>query len=106
MLTDNPVVAWQEFDTVPALDRVGPHTTVAELAAAAIATAATSLAAHEPGLRTGSDPEDVHQARVETRRLRARLLTLRPVLDQTWVAEVNGELKWLAQALGAVRDTD
>lgn len=106
MLTENPVVAGHNRDALPSLDRVGPHTSVAELAAAVIATAATSLAGHEAGLRRGTAPEDVHQARVATRRLRARLRTLRPVLDEAWVAEVNVELKWLAEVLGAVRDTD
>jgi len=62
--------------------------------------------AHDPGVRLGGDDEDVHQARVATRRLRSDLATFRPLLDETWVAEVRAELYWVAGELGAVRDAD
>ncbi|MDQ6617677.1 MAG: CHAD domain-containing protein [Actinomycetota bacterium] len=51
-------------------------------------------------------PEDVHKTRVATRRLRAQVRTLRPVLARPWVDHVNGEMKWFAAALGEVRDAD
>jgi CHAD domain-containing protein len=86
--------------------QLGHESTVADLAGAMFARAAVTLAEREPGLRHQGDPEDVHQARVALRRLRAELRTLRPVLDRSWADELNGELKWLAAALGQVRDTD
>ena len=64
------------------------------------------LLAHDPGVRLGDDPEDVHQARVATRRLRSDLRTFRPVVDAAWSEPLRDELKWLGGLLGAVRDTE
>jgi CHAD domain-containing protein len=58
------------------------------------------------GARLGDHPEDVHQARVATRRLRSDLRTFRAFIDAEWVSEIRDELRWLAGRLGAVRDTD
>ncbi len=52
------------------------------------------------------DPEDVHQARVVTRRLRADLKTFRPVLDPVWYRHTQADLKWFGAILGAARDLD
>lgn len=63
------------------------------------------LLAHEPGTRLGEDIEELHQMRVATRRLRAAMSAFEPVLPP----ELHGlrdELRWLAAALGAVRDLD
>jgi CHAD domain-containing protein len=57
----------------------------------------------EAGTRTG-DVDAVHDMRVATRRLRSALRTFRPVLRR-W-QPVRDELKWLATALGGVRDRD
>jgi CHAD domain-containing protein len=48
----------------------------------------------------------VHQARVATRRLRADLKALLPLLDKSAVDLLRDELAWLGQSLGAVSDTD
>lgn len=69
-----------------------------------IASAVASLMRHDPGVRLGDDPEDVHRARVATRRLRSQLRTLRPLLDPSWSNPLRDELRWLAGGLGAVRD--
>ena len=45
------------------------------------ASRSTALVSHDPGTRLGSDPEDLHQLRVATRRLRAFLRAARPLLD-------------------------
>lgn len=63
------------------------------------------LLRHDVGARMG-DVEGVHQARVATRRLRSDLRTFAPVLDQAWATHLRAELKWLAAALGEVRDAD
>lgn len=60
------------------------------------------LRAHAPDL----DAEDVHQARVATRRLRSDLKSFGPVLDPLWVAHTRAELAWLGELLGKVRDAD
>jgi CHAD domain-containing protein len=59
---------------------------------------------HDPGVRLGDDPEDVHRARVATRRLRSQLRSFRTVLQAEWSDPLRDELRWLADQLGAVRD--
>lgn len=61
---------------------------------------------HEPGTRTGEDPEDLHQMRVSVRRMRAVLQAARPLLDREWADGLRAELGWLGRALGPVRDLD
>jgi CHAD domain-containing protein len=61
---------------------------------------------HEAGVRTGEDPEAVHQARVATRRIRSTLRTFSKLLDEEWTDRLRADLKWLANLLGEVRDTD
>jgi inorganic triphosphatase YgiF len=58
------------------------------------------MLAHDPGVRVGDDPEDLHQLRVATRRLRSVLKTAAPILDATWVSEMRDELAWLGGELG------
>ncbi len=72
----------------------------------AIAASVTRILLHDPGVGIGDDPEDVHQARVGTRRLRSDLRTFAPLLDDVWVRSRRRELAWLAGCLGAVRDAD
>ena len=72
----------------------------------AIAAGSERLRRHAAAIPTSEDPEDVHQARVATRRLRSDLRTLAPHLDEEWVTNIRGELKWLGEVLGAVRDAD
>ena len=87
----------------PPLDFASTPTDVVR---AAIARSTARLLAHDPGVRLGDDPEDVHQARVATRRMRSDLRTFRRVLDEDWDESMRDELKWLGGLLGAVRDTD
>ena len=61
---------------------------------------------HEPKAWEGLDPEGVHQMRVCTRRLRAAFRAFRDVLPANAVRSINRELKWVAAALGRVRDLD
>jgi CHAD domain-containing protein len=71
-----------------------------------LATGTLRLFRHEAGVRTGEDPEAVHQARVATRRIRSTLRTFSELLDEEWTDRLRGDLKWLADLLGQVRDTD
>ena len=67
------------------------------------------LLAHDWQLRLAlPDPtvDDVHQARVATRRLRSDLKTFGVVLDPLWREHVRSELKWLGAVLGELRDRD
>ncbi|HEY7399787.1 MAG TPA: CHAD domain-containing protein [Actinomycetota bacterium] len=72
----------------------------------ALAAPTLRLIEQDDDVRAGEDPEAVHQARVATRRLRANLGTLRPLLDAEAVERLRAELSWLGGALGDVRDLD
>jgi CHAD domain-containing protein len=64
------------------------------------------ILAHDPGTRRGDDPEDLHQLRVATRRLRAFLRAARPLVEESWADELRAELSWLGSELGPARDLD
>ncbi|HEV7861140.1 MAG TPA: CYTH and CHAD domain-containing protein [Acidimicrobiia bacterium] len=85
---------------------VAPDSTMGEVVRAAVGNALARVVAHDPGVRLGDDPEDVHQARVGTRRMRSDLRTFRPLLDPEWVAGLRDEAGWYAALLGDVRDTE
>jgi triphosphatase len=79
--------------------------TTGELALEALRRNAQAFMARAPGATAGVDPEDVHQMRVATRRLRAALRIFSDVLPPE-AGRLNDELKWIAAQLGAVRDLD
>jgi CHAD domain-containing protein len=84
-----------------------PHeATAGQIVSLAIARAVARLLANDLAIRLDLGPEGVHQARVSTRRLRSDLKTFAGLLDPGWVGPVRDELRWLAAALGEVRDAD
>jgi CHAD domain-containing protein len=85
---------------------LGPESSVAEVVRGAIAAGVIRLLRHDAGVRLGEDIEDVHQARVATRRMRSDLRTFRHVVDPEWDAALRAELGWLGGELGTVRDLD
>jgi CHAD domain-containing protein len=89
-----------EVDPIP----VSSASTTGELARHIIAVSVASLMRHDPGVRLGDDPEDVHRARVATRRLRSQLRTFRTLLDPEWANALREDLRWLGAGLGSVRD--
>jgi CHAD domain-containing protein len=89
-----------EVDPIP----VFPTSTAGELVRHVIAVSVASLMRHDPGVRLGDDPEDVHRARVATRRLRSQLRTFRSMLDLEWANALREDLRWLGAGLGSVRD--
>lgn len=88
------------------LVQLGDDATAGEVVRAAIANSVARLMQHDPGVRLGDDMEQVHQARVATRRLRSDMRTFRTLIDEQWGSELRDRLKWLADLLGAVRDRD
>ena len=72
----------------------------------AIALQRDRLALHDPGLRLGEDPENLHQHRVAARRTRAFLRAARKQLDPDWRRSLSAELGELGQVTGPVRDLD
>jgi CHAD domain-containing protein len=77
-----------------------------EHVAAALREQYAAIVRHDPGTRLGRDPEELHQMRVATRRMRAILRAARPLLDPEWVRSLRAEVGWLGGALGPVRDLD
>jgi CHAD domain-containing protein len=89
-----------------ALADLAPEASAGELLSACLARSTARLVAHDPGVRMGGDPEDLHQARVATRRLRSDLRTFAPLADPAWVAHLRDEAGWVAGPLGRARDAD
>jgi CHAD domain-containing protein len=84
---------------------VGPESSMGDLAYAVLRRQLAVLREKEPGTRLGEDPEELHDMRVATRRLRAALdifVDVLPVRARTY----REELRWLAAVLGDVRDLD
>jgi CHAD domain-containing protein len=65
-----------------------------------------ALLAHDPGVRLGDDPENLHKHRVAARRARASLRTARNYLDPEWRRPLVGALRELGEVTGPVRDLD
>jgi triphosphatase len=63
------------------------------------------MLAHEPGVRLGEDPEELHDMRVATRRLRAALKLYKESLPKR-AERYERDLRFFASALGDVRDLD
>jgi triphosphatase len=84
---------------------IGPDMNLGELAYAVLRRQLAVLREKEPGTRLGEDPEELHDMRVATRRLRAALDLFAEVLPIR-TRNFRGELGWLAGVLGAVRDLD
>lgn len=51
-------------------------------------------------------PDSVHQMRVAARRLRSTLATFAPLMIPEAATPLREELKWIANELGAIRDTE
>jgi CHAD domain-containing protein len=84
---------------------VSPGSSMGDLAFAVLRRQLGVLRAKEPGTRLGEDPEELHDMRVATRRLRAALdlfVGVLPVRARTF----RDELSWVAAVLGHVRDLD
>lgn len=69
-------------------------------------TQRVALLAHDPGVRLGDDPENLHRHRVAARRARASLRVARRYLDPEWRRPLNQALRELGEATGPVRDLD
>lgn len=92
-----------KIDLGPTL--VDREATIGELADAVLRRQLGALLSHEPGTRLGDDPEELHDMRVATRRLRAAIAFFSQALP-TQLVSLSSELAWLASLLGAVRDLD
>lgn len=90
----------------PVVPTLRKSSSAAEVVRAAIASSVLRILRHDAGVRLGDDPEDVHQVRVATRRLRSDLRTFRALVPQDWADPLRDDLKWVGREVGAVRDAD
>jgi CHAD domain-containing protein len=79
--------------------------TLGETAYAILRRHFAALLSNEPGTRLGDDPEELHDMRVAVRRLRAAMRLFAEALPAR-AARLRQELRWVAGALGEVRDLD
>jgi len=86
----------------PTVSRNDPAASVVQ---ARLQQQVTELLSRDPLARRDA-PDGVHKMRVAVRRLRNALATFRPFLVREQGDEVRAELKWLADALGGVRDAE
>jgi triphosphatase len=84
---------------------VSSGSTLGDLAYAVLRKNFEAMLVHEPGTRLGEDPDDLHDMRVATRRMRAALSLFKEALPVR-AQHVRDELGWLGRELGAVRDLD
>jgi CHAD domain-containing protein len=85
---------------------MGPMTMSDDLLRAFFRDQYARMLAHDAGVRSGEDPEDLHQLRVAVRRLRSILRTAKAALDARGAESLQGELSWLAGETGPARDLD
>ena len=78
--------------------------TVGELVTAYLRAQCDVLASNDVGMRTGTPA--VHKTRVAARRLRSTLRIFGDVVAADPAEELDAELQWYADLLGAVRDRD
>ena len=95
-----------DLDLPPASPVLSRRTPPGVALGVSLAEQVRRLLLHDPGVRLGDDPEDLHQFRVATRRLRAFLRAGRPLLDPGWSEPLRDEIGWLGRALGPARDLD
>ena len=84
---------------------ISSASSIEELAFAVLRQHFAALLRKEGGTRVGEDPEELHDMRVATRRIRAATALYKDALP-TEVIRLRQEVGWVASALGAVRDLD
>src|SRR4051795_3831671 len=85
---------------------VGAKTTFRDAAAEVLVERLDTLMAHEAGTRAGTDPEELHDMRVASRRLRAALEAFGVCYRGKRFARIAKQTRELTDALGGVRDSD
>lgn len=60
----------------------------------------------DPLIRTGDDPDAIHDFRVAVRRMRSVLKSTKALFERDWLKSLRDELRWIAGELGDARDLD
>jgi CHAD domain-containing protein/transposase-like protein len=95
-----------EVLSLPDAPGLEPDDTMAEAARKTLYFHFQQMLYHEPGTRLGGDPDELHDMRVSTRRMRAALQVFGDYLDMEQMAPFAKGLRRTGRALGAVRDMD
>ncbi len=85
---------------------VAPDDPMAEVGRKVLLGDFIKMLKHEAGACSGEDPEDVHDMRVATRRMRSAFRLFESYFKPKWVNGYQRRLRKIARALGAVRDLD
>lgn len=94
-------------DEISPVRRPSSTRTAAEVMRSYLAKQAERMLAYDPLVRLADhDDDSVHKMRTSIRRIRSILRTHRKLLDRTRVEPLDEGLKWLADALGEVRDLE
>ncbi|GAA4635629.1 CYTH and CHAD domain-containing protein [Actinoallomurus vinaceus] len=95
------------LEAVPSADRPVDTGTAGGVLVTNLAEHVDTMLANDPLVRLADHDDDtVHKMRVAVRRIRSLLRTHRRMIDPARVAGLDTELKWLADALGEVRDLE
>ncbi len=101
-----PVLAKQRRPAVPvSRGRLRPKSPAGEVVRAYLAAQVEALLAADPHVRLNV-PDSVHKMRVATRRFRSTLRSFTPMFDPELAIHLDGELRDLAGALSAARDSE
>jgi triphosphatase len=105
-LPTTPVVGGVRAQNAPTEAPLTPDSPMIALAYRCLRREHQSLLERQPESGTPATPEAVHQSRIATRRLRVALRLFGALLPPLAVTHLDKELRWLARALGTVRDLD
>jgi CHAD domain-containing protein len=83
-----------------------PEDTMAEAGRKIMLLHFAEMMAHEPGTRSGQDPEELHDMRVATRRLRAAFAVFEEAFNPKVIKPHLKGLRLTGRALGHARDMD
>lgn len=100
--THDELIAALQAQIVP----IEPNDSMAEAGRKALLDDFVKMLHHEPGSRVGEDPEEVHDMRVATRRMRSTFRLLGSYYKPKAIRSYLSDMRRVAQALGAVRDLD
>jgi CHAD domain-containing protein len=91
----------------PGQNRAGlsPASPAAEVIIGYLSRHAEAVKALDPAARA-SEPDAVHQMRIETRQLRSTVQSFGPIIWAAGTGRVAADLKWLGAVLGAARDAE
>ncbi len=96
----------RQADLPPEPAGLFPDDTMAQAARRTVQRHLRQMLEHEPGVRLGTDPEQVHDMRVATRRLRAAMRVFGEYLEPEEVRTLTRDLRRAGRLLGTVRDMD